>query len=95
MPMPIGSIALALSRMLLKQMLRRAVIRSLPRVFRLLDQSIPRALEQKVAPVVVEGLIVDAVTKATGLRPTPSEVQAVAALFDPLAAAIPMARRKL
>lgn len=95
MPMPIGSIALRLSRMLLRHMLRRAIIRSLPRVFRMLDQSVPKALQQQVAPVIIEGLIVDAVTKAAGVRPTIEEVQAVAGLFDPILAAIPLSRRRV
>jgi hypothetical protein len=92
--MQIAPFALSLSRMILRALIRRQVAKALPRVFRMLDQSVPKALQQQVAPVIIEGLIVDAVTKATGIRPTLQEVQAVAGLFDPLLAAVPISKRQ-
>ena len=87
-------ILIRVARLLLRRVLRKALADGLPRVFKILDEKVPRALTQQVAPVIVEGLIVDAITRATGIRPTAVEVQAVAALFDPLAAAVPIARRR-
>lgn len=87
--------AIRLARRLLRRVLRKPLADGLPRVFKILDETLPRALTQQVEPVIIEGLIVDAITRATGIRPTDVEVQAVAALFDPLAAAVPVGRRKL
>jgi len=86
-------IAFRIARRLLCRVLRKPLADGLPRVFRLLDETLPRALQQQVAPVIIEGLIVDACTRATGIRPTAVEVQAISALFDPMAAAIPLNRR--
>jgi hypothetical protein len=87
-------ILIRVARLLLRRVLRKALAEGLPRVFKLLDEKIPQALTQQVAPVIIEGIIVDSIHRATGIRPTPLEIQAVAALFDPLAAAVPLARRK-
>ena len=87
-------ILIRVARLLLRRVLRKALADGLPRVFKLLDEKIPRALQQQVAPVIIEGIIGDSITRATGIHPTAVEIQAVAALFDPLAAAVPLARRK-
>jgi hypothetical protein len=87
-------ILIRVARLLLRRVLRKALAAALPRVFRILDETLPRALTKQVAPVFIEGLIVDAIHRSTGIRPTAIEVQAVAALFDPLAAAVPLARRR-
>ena len=88
-------ILIRVARLLLRRVLRKALVAALPRVFKILDDTLPRALTKQVAPVFIEGIIADSITRATGIRPTALEVQAVAALFDPLAAAVPLARRKL
>ena len=87
-------IAIHIAHRLLRRVLRKPLADGLPRVFKLLDEKIPRALTQQVAPVIIEGIIGDSITRATGIHPTAVEIQAVAALFDPLAAAVPLARRK-
>ena len=92
--MPTEQIAIRIARRLLRGVLRKSLAEGLPRVFKLLDDKVPRALQQQVAPVMIEGIISDSITRATGIRPTAVEIQAVAALFDPLAAAVPIARRK-
>jgi hypothetical protein len=86
-------ILIRVARMLLRRVLRKPLADGLPRVFKLLDEKLPRALTQQVAPVIIEGIIGDSITRATGIHPTAVEIQAVAALFDPLAAAVPFARR--
>jgi len=92
--MPTEQILIRVARLLLRRVLRKALAEGLPRVFKLLDEKIPRALQQQVAPVIIEGIIGDSITRATGIHPTAVEIQAVAALFDPLAAAVPLARRR-
>jgi len=92
--MPTEQILIRVARLLLRRVLRKALAEGLPRVFKLLDEKIPRALTQQVAPVIIEGIIGDSITRATGIHPSAVEIQAVAALFDPLAAAVPLARRK-
>jgi hypothetical protein len=87
-------ILIRVARLLLRRVLRKALADGLPRVFKLLDENLPRALTKQVAPVIIEGIIGDSITRATGIHPTAVEIQAVAALFDPLAAAVPLARRK-
>lgn len=83
-------LSLSLSRQLLLLMLRRSLRRILPEVFRELDATIPPALNSKVLPVVIEGLILSAVSKRTGFTPTAAEVDAIAGLFDPRRAARPI-----
>jgi hypothetical protein len=93
--MRISRTAIAVSRLLLRAALRDPIRRNLRQTFRMLDESIPRALQLSVAPIIVQSLIVDAITKSSGVRPTIEEVEVVAALFDPLLAAVPLSRRKV
>ena len=87
-------ILIRVARLLLRRVLRKALADGLPRVFKILDEAVPRALTKQVAPVFIEGIIADSITRATGIHPSAVEIQAVAALFDPLAAAVPIGRRK-
>jgi hypothetical protein len=85
--------ALRLARALLVRSLRPQIRRQLAAVFAEADTTVPRALVDGVAPIVVEGLLVGAITKATGVQPTRAEAEVIGALFDVLAAAVPLARR--
>jgi hypothetical protein len=87
-------VALSLSRQLLRLTIRRSLRRILPEVFRDLDHTIPPALMSRVLPVVIDGLIVRAVSRRTGFSPTPAEVEAIAGLFDPRRAARPLNLRQ-
>jgi hypothetical protein len=71
----------------------RALQAALPDVFGRLDQELPMVLRNGVAPVIVEGLIASAIADAVGKPATLGQVEAVARLFNPVAAAVPMDRR--
>jgi hypothetical protein len=86
--------ALRLARALLVRSLRPAIRRQLAAVFAEADATVPQALAASAAPIVIEGLLVGAINKATGLRPTSAEAQVVGALFDVVAAAVPLERRR-
>jgi hypothetical protein len=85
--------ALRLARALLVRSLRPAIRRQLAAVFAEADATVPQALAASAAPIVIEGLLVGAVTKATGVQPTRAEAEVIGALFDVVAAAVPLARR--
>jgi hypothetical protein len=91
--MKLQPLALRLARALLVRSLRPAIRRQLAAIFAEADTTVPKALVDGVAPIVVEGLLVGAVTKATGLQPTRAEAQVLGALFDVVAAAVPVSRR--
>ena len=91
--MKLQPLALRLARALLVRSLRPAIRRQLAAIFAEADTTVPKALVDGVAPIVVEGLLVGAVTKATGLQPTRAEAQVLGALFDVVAAAVPLTRR--
>lgn len=78
------------ARLLLRLSIRPILRRVLPEVFRQLDAAVPAALVSKAAPVVIEGLILRAVVKRTGLTPTPGEIDAIAGIYDPRRAARPL-----
>lgn len=86
-------LVLRVAHALLVMSLRPAIRKRLRAVFKLADAEVPQALVQGAAPIVIEGLIVQAVTKATGVQPTSAEAQVIGALFDAVAAAVPLSRR--
>jgi hypothetical protein len=71
----------------------RALQAVLPQVFKRLDQELPMVLRNNVAPVIVEGLIASAIADAVGKPATMNQIEAVARLFNPVAAAVPLDRR--
>ncbi len=73
--------ALRLARALLVRSLRPAIRRQLAAVFAEADATVPQALAASAAPIVIEGLLVGAVTKATGVQPTRAEAEVIGALF--------------
>ena len=86
-------LVLRLARALLVRSLRPAIRRQLAAVFAEADATVPQALAASAAPIVIEGLLVQAVSKATGVQPTLAEAEVIGALFDVLAAAVPLSRR--
>jgi hypothetical protein len=87
--MNLSSVARFLLRLAIRPVLRRV----LPEIFREIDRRLPGELISQSAPVVIEALIVQAVTKRTGIAPTLAEVDAIAGLFDPRRAARPVSLR--
>jgi hypothetical protein len=80
-------LVLRVSRWLLVQGLRPEIRDRLRGVFKLADQTVPKALAEGAGPLVVDGLLVQAVTKVTGVKPTSAEAQIISALFDVVASA--------
>ena len=72
----------------------RALQAVLPDVFGRLDQELPLVMRNGVPPVIVEGLIASAIADAVGKPATLGQVEAVARLFNPVAAAVPADRRR-
>lgn len=88
--MKLQGLAIRLAQLLLRQSIRPILRRVLPEVFRELDSVLPSALMQKVAPAVIEGIILRAVVKRTSITPSLEEIEAIAGLFDPRRAARPL-----
>jgi hypothetical protein len=86
-------LVLRLARALLVRSLRPAIRRQLAAVFAEADATVPQALAASAAPIVIEGLLVGAIRKATGVQPTLAEAEVIGALFDVMAAAVPLNRR--
>lgn len=87
-------LVLRLVRALLVRSLRPSIRRKLAAVFAEADTTVPQALAASAAPIVIEGLLVQAVKQATGELPSRDEAQVIGALFDVLAAAVPLERRR-
>lgn len=85
--MRLQPLALRIARVLLIQSLRPALRRALPAILRAADVEVPQALARGAAPIVVEGLLVQAVRNATGLQPSSAETQVLGTLFDVVASA--------
>jgi hypothetical protein len=86
-------LVLRASRALLLYSLRPEIRRRLRGIFRVADAEVPKALVRGAAPVAIEGILAQAIKYATCAEPTNDEVQVVAALYDVMAAAIPLSRR--
>ena len=85
--------SLEISRALLKLAVDRALRKELPAIFARLDQDLPFALMNKARPLDVEALVTDAIGAKLRRVPTPTQVNAVLSLYDPVKAAIRNARR--
>ena len=78
---------LYLGRALLRASLDAAVKRALPEIYRRLDMELPAMLSHHAPAPKVKGVIAGAIGDAIGHRATTTQVQAIAALYDPIAAA--------
>mgnify|MGYP003642414949 CR=1 FL=1 len=85
--------SLEISRALLKLAVDRALRKELPAIFARLDQDLPFALMNKAKPAAVKTVIADIIEEKIGRVPTPTQVNAVLSLYDPVKAAIRNARR--
>jgi hypothetical protein len=93
MPQSLAPLAVRLARALLVRALRPQLRRHLAAIFAETDATVPKALADGAAPIVVEGLLALAAKNATGLQATRAEAQVLGALFDVMAAAVPLTRR--
>jgi hypothetical protein len=91
--MNLTRLRLRLARWLVLQSIDPAIRPALAEVFRDLDATLPQALMQMATPRVVEEMVFRAVMRRTGLIPLSGDVQAIAALFNPIAAARPLSSR--
>jgi hypothetical protein len=87
-------LAVRLAQFLLIRTLRPQLRRQLAAIFAETDATVPKALADGVAPVVIEGLLLQGVKAATGLQATRDEAAVLGALFDVVAAAVPAANRR-
>lgn len=87
------SFLLLLSQRLLVLAMDAALRRALPRVFQRLDVELPTLLTNRVPPAFVEGTIASAIRDATGSKPSMTQIQAVAALYDPIRNAVTTLQR--
>ena len=71
----------------------RALRAVLPNVFARLDVELPMVQRNHVPPVIVEGLIASAIADAIGKPATVGQIEAVARLYNPIAAAVPIHKR--
>jgi hypothetical protein len=78
---------LYLGQLLLRASLDAAVKRALPEIYRRLDMELPAMLSHQVSAPKVKSVIAGAIGDAIGHRATTTQVQTIAALYDPIAAA--------
>ena len=81
-------IALELSRTLLKLAMDRALRKELPAIFKRLDLVLPYMLSEKASPLQVQAAVVEAIEEKIGHVATPTQIDAVLGLYDPIKAAI-------
>lgn len=77
-----------LAKALFEMALSKAFEKALPQVFSRIDAELPVLLANRAAPVQVSGLIGSAIADATGQKATAQQLQAVIALYNPVAAAL-------
>ena len=89
----IKTIALELSRILLKFAMDQALRKALPEIFKRLDLELPSLLAQKASLVQVQCTVTDAIQNATGRITTPTQISVVMGLYDPIKAALSNLKR--
>ncbi len=77
-----------LAKALLKFALDEGLRRSLPTVYKQLDAEVPVLLENNAPPSSVQAAIASAISDATGHRASPTQVDAIIGLYDPVKAAL-------
>ena len=87
------TISLEIGRALLKLAVDRALRKELPMIFAKLDMEVPFLLINKAKPVEVQAVVTDAIEEKLGRVATPTQIQAVLGLYDPVKAAIRNIRR--
>jgi hypothetical protein len=87
------TVSLEIGRALLKLAVDRALRKELPMIFARLDLEVPFLLINKAKPVEVQAVVTDAIEEKLGRVATPTQIQAVLGLYDPVKAAIRNIRR--
>ena len=82
------TIALELSRVMLKLAVNRALRKELPAIFAKLDIELPSMLVDHAKPLEVQAVVTDVIEEKLGGIATATQVQAVLGLYDPVKAAI-------
>ena len=82
------TIALEISRALLKLAVDRALRRELPAIFATLDTDLPYMLMNKAKPLEVQTVVTDVIEEKIGGIATATQVSAILGLYDPVKAAI-------
>ena len=82
------TIALEISRALLKLAVDRALRRELPAIFATLDTDLPYMLMNKAKPLEVQTVVTDVIEEKIGGIATATQVSAILSLYDPVKAAI-------
>jgi hypothetical protein len=87
------TISLEVGRALLKLAVDRALRKELPAIFAKLDMELPFLLINKARPLDVEAVVTDAIGEKLRRVATPTQVNAVLGLYDPMKAALRNIRR--
>jgi hypothetical protein len=82
------TIALEISRALLKLAVDRALRKELPQIFAKLDTDLPYRLMNKATPLEVQAVVTDVIEEKIGGIATATQVSAILSLYDPVKAAI-------
>jgi hypothetical protein len=83
------TIALEISRALLKLAVDRALRRELPAIFAKLDMELPSMLlVDHAKPLEVQAVITDVIEEKLGRTATATQVSTILSLYDPVKAAI-------
>lgn len=77
-----------LAKTLLKLALDEALRRALPKVYEQIDAEMPLLLYNNASQTKVQGAVASAISNATGHRASPTQVEAVLGLYDPVKAAL-------
>jgi hypothetical protein len=87
------TVSLEIGRALLKLAVDRALRKELPQIFARLDLELPFLLINHAKPLEVQAVVTDAIEEKLGRVATPTQIQAVLGLYDPVKAAIRNIRR--
>lgn len=87
------TIALELSRVLLRLAVDRALRKELPQIFAKLDIELPPMLVNHAKPLEVQAVVTDIIEEKIGGIATATQINAVLGLYDPVKAAIRNIRR--
>ena len=82
------TIALEISRALLKFAVDRALRKELPQIFAKLDVELPFMLINHAKPLEVQAVVTDVIEEKLGGIATATQVSAILGLYDPVKAAI-------
>jgi hypothetical protein len=82
------TIALEISRALLKLAVDRALRKELPQIFARLDVELPFMLINHAKPLEVQAVVTDVIEEKLGGIATATQVSAVLGLYNPVKAAI-------